>query len=128
MSIYQVDEHTFTHTCPADDQPHPFDTQRVIVAITPGRDCLTPVTIRCGDNRVTIPCGEYRSHDQQCAACRTIITIRCATADDLGPDEPTAAGPTGTHAADPCVDCGELLAAVLAPAGRHLLCHPWDRR
>ena len=34
------------HTCPANPEPHPVDTRRRIVHVTPSRPCLNAVTVR----------------------------------------------------------------------------------
>jgi hypothetical protein len=126
VTIYAVDVDRLTHTCPADPQPHPYDTRRTIVHITPGGACRQPVTIRSGDQAVVIACGRVRPADQQCGACKTIVVEHAVTAarfrghhgaEALIP----AAVPVGL-AAEPCASCGRPLAAVLARRGRHLLC------
>ncbi|MDO3683250.1 hypothetical protein [Micromonospora sp. C28ISP2-4] len=80
MTIYVVDIQHFTHTCPAwPDEPHPYDTRRTIVDITPGGPCRTPVTIRCGQVTTTIACHRHEPADRQCGACRLIVTTRRIT-------------------------------------------------
>ena len=84
MSIYRVDEHHRTHTCPADPEPHAVDITRVVVHITEGRPCLAPVVIRCGDRIVSIPCGRHEPAHRQCGACRTVVTTGAITVEHLG--------------------------------------------
>ncbi|MEU9513057.1 hypothetical protein [Micromonospora sp. NPDC048169] len=80
MTIHVVDIQHFTHTCPAwPDEPHPYDTRRTIVDITPGGPCRTPVTIRCGQVTTTIACHRHEPADRQCGACRLIVTTRRIT-------------------------------------------------
>ena len=79
MSIYAISRHERWHTCPADPQPHLFESTQQVVHITPGRPCLTPVTIRCGDTVVTIPCGRHDPYYRQCGNCRDIVTVLSLT-------------------------------------------------
>ncbi|MDM4721623.1 hypothetical protein QTQ03_19245 [Micromonospora sp. WMMA1363] len=80
MTIHVVDINHLTHTCPAwPDEPHPYDTRRTIVDITPGGPCRTPVTIRCGQVTTTIACHRHEPADRQCGACRLIVTTRRIT-------------------------------------------------
>lgn len=123
MSIYRVDEHHRTHTCPADPDPHPVDITRVIVHITEGRPCLAPVVIRCGDRTVSIPCGRHEPAHRQCSACRTVVTVGTITVEHLGAAESCPPAITRTEPTT-CSVCGEPLAAILAERGTHLLCHP----
>jgi hypothetical protein len=123
MSIYRVDEHHRTHTCPADPEPHPIDITRVVVHITDGRPCLTPVVIRCGNRTVSLPCGRHEPTHRQCDTCRPVITIGTVTVEHLGSAE--TCQPTTAHRAPAtCDTCGEPLDAILADWGTHLLCHP----
>ena len=57
--------------------------------MTPGRACLTPITLGSGDNATTIPCARREPSDRQCVNCRAIITITKATVRDLGYQGPT---------------------------------------
>ncbi|MEU0156860.1 hypothetical protein [Micromonospora fulviviridis] len=59
MTIYLVDIVHTLHTCPAEPEPHPYDTRRVLVDVTPGGSCRAPVTIRCGGQTVQIPCHRH---------------------------------------------------------------------
>ncbi len=92
MSIYRVDEHRITHTCPADPTPHVIDIRRRIVHVTPGRPCLTPVTITSGAVTATVPCGRYLPARRQCGHCRTIITTGRITTEHRG-HNPACTGP-----------------------------------
>jgi hypothetical protein len=74
VSIYLVVVQETLHTCPAQPEPHPVDTTRTILTVTPGRACLTPVTIHCGQTTALIPCGRHRPADMRCGNCRTTIT------------------------------------------------------
>jgi hypothetical protein len=125
VTIYAVTISRLTHTCPADPQPHPYDTRRTIVHITPGGACRQPVTIRCGDSTTVIACGRHRPADQQCGACKTIVVEHAITAAFRGHHSAEAltagAVPPGL-AVEPCATCGRPLATTLARRGRHLLC------
>ncbi len=125
MSIYLVDVHVVTHTCPADPQPHPAHITHTIVHITPGGPCRTPVTLYDDDGTTQIPCGRREPHERQCGACRTVVIERTVTVEhDPTPvrrGQPSA--PSG-YAPNPCTVCGLPLAAVLARSGRHVLCVP----
>ena len=79
MTIYLVDVHHVMHTCPAEAEPPPYATRHTIVAITPARACITPVTIRIGDTTATIACGQHEPHHRQCPNCRNIVTYRNIT-------------------------------------------------
>jgi hypothetical protein len=128
MSRVTVDVHEFTHSCGPDKAPHVYDTRRTVVELEPSRPCLSPVTISAGQSRVVVDCGRARPTYQQCDACRPIVVIRTVTRTHTGPDlAPDRPVPTGL-ADTPCRVCGQPLAAVLAPAGLHVLCGrrlPW---
>ena len=97
MTYVLVDVHHKTHTCPADPQPHPYDTTRTVVGTVPGGPCRQPVTIRFGDTIVTIACGLRVPRDRQCPSCRITVTERRITTEHLGhhgPQHPS----TGTAA------------------------------
>ncbi|MEH1011724.1 hypothetical protein V6U90_01150 [Micromonospora sp. CPCC 206060] len=79
MTIYLVDIEHVTHTCPAQPDPHPYDTRRTVIDVTPGGPCRTPVTIRCGNTTVQIPCHRHEPAERQCGACRTIVIERTIT-------------------------------------------------
>lgn len=79
MTIVLVDITHTTHTCPAHHQPHPYDTRRTVIDITPGGPCRAPVTIRCGNTTTRIPCHRHEPAKRQCGACRTIITEHTIT-------------------------------------------------
>jgi hypothetical protein len=127
MTHYLVDVCHYTHTCPADRAPHVVDTCRTVVEGIPADPCQQPVTVRSGDTTTVLDCRRVLPGDQQCPACRTVITVRRETTIHLGPYA-VAVGeaPTG-HADDPCRICGEPLAAVLASWGVHILCHRYGR-
>jgi hypothetical protein len=126
VTIYLIDIHDITHTCPADPEPHTIDSRRRIVHVTPGRPCLTPVTIHSANDVATIPCSRNEPSERQCANCRTIITVRHHTAEFRGYQgpEPKTARPATGIAPHPCDVCHRPLAAVLADSGRHILCQP----
>ncbi len=93
MSIYAVEVFHLIHTCPADLDPHPVDTRRRIVHVTPGGACLTPVTIRCGNTTTVIDCGRHEPAERQCANCRTIVRVLKVTSRDLGYQGPALVQP-----------------------------------
>ncbi len=74
MTIYLVAVTHRLHTCPAEAGRHAVDTRRTVLQTIPGRGCLNPVTIRCGDTTAVVACGRHTPAEQQCANCRTIIT------------------------------------------------------
>jgi hypothetical protein len=123
MTIYLIDEHHLTHTCPADPAPHPVITERTIVHTTPGRPCQTPATIHCGAVTVTIPCRRHEPHDRQCGPCRTIITTRQTTTTPLDAHHTSAATAPGEPRPEPY----PVRPQATPPAtttGRHLPCPP----
>ncbi len=79
MTFVQVDVHHLTHTCPADPQPHPYDTRRTIVAVVPGGACQHPVTVHSGDATTVIACGRHMPRQQQCPACRITVIEHAVT-------------------------------------------------
>jgi hypothetical protein len=92
MTAYLVDVHHLTHTCPADPEPHPYDTRRTIVAISPGGPCRNPITVRCGNKSAVIDCGRHEPADRQCPACTiTVIehTVTFTHTGHHGPQHPT---------------------------------------
>ena len=94
MSIHAITEHHDIHTCPADPQPHPWRITRTLVHTTPGRPCLTPVTVRLGDAVVTVPCGRHEPTHRQCGNCRTVVTTLAITATDHDQPVPPHQQPT----------------------------------
>jgi len=75
VTIYSVDVHEITHTCPGNAEPHAIDVRRRVAHITPGGHCQTPVTIRVGHTTATIDCGRHEPAERQCRRCRnTAIT------------------------------------------------------
>lgn len=83
MTIHVIAVHHTTHTCPADLEPHPIDTRRTVLAVIDGGPCRTPVTIRCGNTTVEIPCGRHEPRERQCGACRIIVTEHTVTSTHL---------------------------------------------
>ncbi len=79
MTIHIVDIEHVLHVSPANPEPHIVDTRRTLVHTIDGGPCRTPATIQCGTATVTIPCRRHLPADQQCGACRTIITERTIT-------------------------------------------------
>jgi hypothetical protein len=97
MTAYQVDVHHDTHTCPADPEPHPYDTRRTIIAAAPGGPCRQPVTVRSGDTTTTVACRRHAPREQRCPACRITVIEHTVTFTHTGPQHPTT-GHTGTAA------------------------------
>jgi hypothetical protein len=84
VTAVHVDVLHLTHTCPANPEPHAYDTRRVIVAIAPGGPCRRPVTVRSGDTLASVACGRHEPTDGQCPACRTIVIEHAITVTDMG--------------------------------------------
>ena len=84
MTYVLVDVHHKTHTCPAEEKPHPFDTIRTIVGHVDGGPCRQPIAIRCTDRTATIACGRRLPADRQCPACRVTVTERRITTEFMG--------------------------------------------
>jgi len=119
--MYVVDVCHYTHTCPADPEPHTVDTRQTIVSTVDGGPCRQPQHLASG---VVVDCRRRLPTDRQCPACRPVIVVRSVTVVDWGP-EPTPVRPARTGVTtDPCPICGLPLAAVLADLGMHLLCRP----
>ncbi len=130
MSIYLVDVHVVTHTCPADPDPHPVRIGRTVVHVTPGGLCRTPITLHCDDGiTIQLPCGRREPRERQCDACRNIVIERAVTFehDPIPVLRGQPPGPSG-YAKHPCTVCGQRLAAVLALTRHHLLCVPRPAR
>jgi hypothetical protein len=125
MTAIQVDVRHLTHTCPADPEPHPYDTRRTVLAVVPGGACRRPVTIHCGDTTTVIACGHRVPREQQCPACQITVIEHAVTFTFTGHHGPQhracQPAPAGLSAR-PCRVCGQPLAAVLADDGTHLLC------
>jgi hypothetical protein len=121
VTTYIVDVHHCMHICPADPVPHPIDTQRTIVAVTPGGPCQTPATYRFNDTTYTVPCKDRRRSDRQCPACRTTIWTRTVTTCDLGVVErdPNRIPAPSSSDTIPCPVCDTPVVRFL---GVHLLC------
>jgi hypothetical protein len=79
MSVYLIDIHHHTHTCPADPEPHPFDTRQQTVSITVGGPCRTPITVHSGHATTIVDCGRHEPAHRQCGNCRTITWVRHTT-------------------------------------------------
>ncbi|SCL36841.1 hypothetical protein GA0074692_4465 [Micromonospora pallida] len=79
MTIHVVDIVHVLHTCPAEPEPHPYDTRRTVVHVIPGGPCRTPITVQSGVVVTQIPCHRHEPANRQCGACRTIITERSIT-------------------------------------------------
>ncbi|WP_433724593.1 hypothetical protein ACQP2Y_03695 [Actinoplanes sp. CA-051413] len=95
MTFVHVDVLHRTHTCPADPEPHPYDTWRRIVVIVDGGPCRKPVTIRSGNTTATIACGRHEPAARQCPACRVTVIEHSVTATFTGhhgPQHPTTTG------------------------------------
>ena len=84
MTFIHIDVHQLTHTCPAEAEPHPYDTRRTVLAVVPGGACRQPVTVYYGDTTATIACGRHVPRERQCPACRTTVIERHITTTDLG--------------------------------------------
>ena len=84
MTAVQVEVHHFTHTCPANPEPHPYDTRRIIIAIARGGPCRRPVTVRSGDATTVIACGRHVPREQRCPACRITVIEHTVTFTHIG--------------------------------------------
>lgn len=124
MRIVTVDERHYTHTCPADLQPHVIDVVRTVVGCTDPQPCLTPHTVADGiGGTSTVDCHLYELPQRRCGNCRQVVVTRSITVTDLGHDDPDChPAASGGIAPDPCTMCGKPLAAILADLGRHLGC------
>jgi hypothetical protein len=79
MTAYLVNVHHLTHTCPANAEPHPYDTRRTIAAVSPGGPCRNPITVSCGGTSTVIDCGRHEPAARQCPACRITVIERTVT-------------------------------------------------
>ena len=93
MTIITVDVHALMHTCPGNTEPHWCELGRDIVHITPGGECRTPVTIRCGDTVAVIACGRHEPPHRQCAACRVTVVERSINHIEIGYEGPAHLAP-----------------------------------
>ena len=85
MTFVHVTVHHDTHTCPADPEPHPYDTRRTVIAVYDGGPCLRPVTVRSGDTTTTtIACGRHVPREQRCPACRVVVVEHAITTEFMG--------------------------------------------
>jgi hypothetical protein len=122
MTLYLVSEREILHRCPAWPDPHTVQVERTILHITPGRACLSPVTIRIGDTVATVDCGRHEPYERQCSSCRTIVTTYVSRPLDLGVQQPTPTAPVPWRISrKPCPTCSLPMAAFL---DCHLLCPP----
>ena len=79
MTIYLVDIEQVVHTCPVHPDGHPYDVRRTVVDVIPGGPCRAPVTVRCGEQTIQLPCRRHEPAKRQCGACRGIVTERTIT-------------------------------------------------
>jgi hypothetical protein len=86
MPHYVIDVHHYTHTCPADPDPHIVHTRRTIVATEPGGPCPRPVRIHTNAGPVVVACARALPPPQHCPACRLNITIRHTHTTHDGPE------------------------------------------
>lgn len=84
MTYVHIDVHHLTHTCPADPEPHPYDTRRTVVATVPGGPCRHPATVRSGDTVALVACHRARPRPEQCPACLVTIVERSVTFTYMG--------------------------------------------
>ena len=98
MTFVHVDIHQYTHTCPADPEPHAIDIRRRIVATLDGGPCRNPITVRSGDTVAVIACGRHEPHDRQCPACQVTVIERSITTTHLGHHGPRHPFNTGIAA------------------------------
>lgn len=76
MNIYLVAIDYQWHQCPAEPDQHPWSIDRQILAVTPGRRCVAPVTIHIGDTAAVVACGRHEPAERQCTNCRNVITYQ----------------------------------------------------
>jgi hypothetical protein len=89
VTIHLVDIVQYTHTCPADPTPHVVEIRRTVVDVIDGGPCRKPRTVTLGGAAQTIACGRRELPNDQCPACRTVITQRRITTIDRGYQCPT---------------------------------------
>ena len=92
MTIHIVDIVQYTHSCPADPESHVVETVRTLIDTIDGGPCRTPITYRLDGRIHTIACGRRRMSDDQCPACRIVVTQRSLTTVDRGYQGPTTTG------------------------------------
>jgi hypothetical protein len=85
VTRYTIDVCQYTHTCPADPRPHIIDTRQTVVERADDGPCRRPQTVRSGAVVAAVDCRRVLRTDQQCDACRPVITVRTVTTVDLGP-------------------------------------------
>jgi hypothetical protein len=125
MPRHIVEVHTFTHTCPANLEPHPVDTWRALIATIPTGPCLKPRKAHRSDGTVElVDCGAVLPPDKCCEACAVSVEIRTAFTTDLG-EEPVGADPAPNGLLPkPCPVCGLPVGAIFADTGQHIVCDP----
>lgn len=79
MTFYHVDITHYVHTCPAQAEPHIWQTVRKVVDRIPGGPCRNPIVLYLGGTLNVVTCGTYRPADQQCPACRNVVIERTVT-------------------------------------------------
>jgi hypothetical protein len=122
MPRHIVEVHTFTHTCPADPQPHAVDTWRALIDTIRTGACTNPQPVHTGDGVVIVDCGTLLPRDRCCPACTVTITIQASFTTHLGPEPVhTSTAARGVLPA-PCRVCGMPVAAIFADTGRHPSC------
>jgi hypothetical protein len=99
VTIYTVDVHETTHTCPGNPEPHGIDVRRRVAHITPGGHCQTPVTIRVGHTTTVIDCGRHEPAERQCRRCRNTVITGDYTQRHLGHQAPAT---TPAHIGQDC--------------------------
>lgn len=91
MTFYHINVTHHVHTCPAQDEPHPWTTEREIVDVIDGGICQTPKALYLADQMMAIPCGSYLPIDRRCPACKPIIIERSVTTIHTQPTGPVKA-------------------------------------
>jgi hypothetical protein len=92
MTFIQIDIHHLTHTCPAEPEPHTYDTRRTVLAVVSGGPCRQPVTVRSGDTTAVIACGRHVPRQRRCPACRITVVEHAITTEftgQYGPQHPS---------------------------------------
>jgi hypothetical protein len=99
VTIHVVDIVQYTHTCHADPASHVVDIHRTLIDVIDGGPCRTPTSYRLDGRIHTIPCGRRVPSDDQCPACRIIVTQRTITSIHRGHQDSHPASPdTGAAA------------------------------
>ena len=87
MTFYHVDITHYVHFCPAQPEPHIWQTVRQVVDVIGGGPCRKPVNLYGNGTMTAVPCGQYRPAHQQCPACRVTIIERTVTIIGPGADQ-----------------------------------------